>query len=352
MSKAVTVAEIAKRRLRGVHQSTQIGMSGPRGDGQSPRPRISITLSLSQLDPRQPGCVCHALKRSLYPRPPVCTNVPSDYRRIFSRAVLSPDSARTDEPDPLRRGLNDGTATPLPTPFRARSSIFAHPTHPQAPYLRLASLSHGAPFPLPRPTPLRPNSSPHTPLHARSRSSISAHPTHPQADLWQASLPHVRLPLAPNRCAFPTPPCPHHHCLAVLTDPSLDVCAPTSVPLPSNSCRVLLPPIRCPFPTPPPQSFCRVDRPLPCRMCSLRQVSAAVNGRRVRARAGARGRASGSGSRRQCRPRRNDIQGGGANTLGARQGREHASNGLLGSGASRPGARCKCRRRCNYGGRV
>mmetsp|Transcript_37944 Transcript_37944/g.122065 ORF Transcript_37944/g.122065 Transcript_37944/m.122065 type:complete len:182 (+) Transcript_37944:118-663(+) len=55
VSKAVTVAEIAKRRLRGVHQSTQIGISGPAGDGRRPRPRISITLSLSQLNPKQPG---------------------------------------------------------------------------------------------------------------------------------------------------------------------------------------------------------------------------------------------------------------------------------------------------------
>jgi DNA-binding protein len=91
VSKAVTVAEIVKRRLRGVHQSTQIGVSGSVGDGRRLRPRISITLSLSQLDPKQPGCVCPAPHVTTHPRPPARTFVPNDYCRKFSRAVLSPD---------------------------------------------------------------------------------------------------------------------------------------------------------------------------------------------------------------------------------------------------------------------
>ena len=55
VGKAVTVAEIAKRRVRGLYQSTQIGVRVPTRDAQRPRPQITITLSLSPLDPQTPG---------------------------------------------------------------------------------------------------------------------------------------------------------------------------------------------------------------------------------------------------------------------------------------------------------
>ena len=67
MSKAVTVAEITKRRLRGLHQNTQIGLAPAAAtaasqltfDGASaskhPQPDISIVLSLAPLDPSLPG---------------------------------------------------------------------------------------------------------------------------------------------------------------------------------------------------------------------------------------------------------------------------------------------------------
>ena len=53
VGKAVTVAEIAKRRLRGLHQNTQIGLAG--ADGERSTPRIAITLSCAPLDPTLPG---------------------------------------------------------------------------------------------------------------------------------------------------------------------------------------------------------------------------------------------------------------------------------------------------------
>ena len=63
MSKAVTVAEITKRRLRGLHQNTQIGLapaataatSAGASASKHPQPDISIVLSLAPLDPSQPG---------------------------------------------------------------------------------------------------------------------------------------------------------------------------------------------------------------------------------------------------------------------------------------------------------
>ena len=62
MNKAVTVAEITKRRLRGLHQNTQIGLApaaAATNAGASasshPQPEISILLSLAPLDPSQPG---------------------------------------------------------------------------------------------------------------------------------------------------------------------------------------------------------------------------------------------------------------------------------------------------------
>ena len=51
--KAVSVAEITKRRLRGLHQNTQIGLTEKAA--ASAVPTIAITLSLAQLDTSQPG---------------------------------------------------------------------------------------------------------------------------------------------------------------------------------------------------------------------------------------------------------------------------------------------------------
>lgn len=55
VSKAVTVAEIAKRRLRGLHQNTQIGLAETAEESAASQPAISIVLSLQPLDPSQPG---------------------------------------------------------------------------------------------------------------------------------------------------------------------------------------------------------------------------------------------------------------------------------------------------------
>lgn len=62
MNKAVTVAEITKRRLRGLHQNTQIGLAPaaaattPGASASNhPQPEISILLSVAPLDPSQPG---------------------------------------------------------------------------------------------------------------------------------------------------------------------------------------------------------------------------------------------------------------------------------------------------------
>ena len=56
VSKAVTVAEITKRRLAGLHQCTRIGLSEPGGSSAGCRqPIISITLSLAPLASDQPG---------------------------------------------------------------------------------------------------------------------------------------------------------------------------------------------------------------------------------------------------------------------------------------------------------
>ena len=48
VSKAVTVAEIAKRRRRGLHQRTQIGLAAD-------APTVEILLSSEPLDPNLPG---------------------------------------------------------------------------------------------------------------------------------------------------------------------------------------------------------------------------------------------------------------------------------------------------------
>lgn len=53
--KAVSVAEITRRRLRGLHQSTKIGFAAPKADGVKV-PTISLLLSLEPLDALQPGC--------------------------------------------------------------------------------------------------------------------------------------------------------------------------------------------------------------------------------------------------------------------------------------------------------
>ena len=50
VSKCVSVAEIAKRRLRGVHQLNEIGLAD-----DSARPTVGITLSLRPLDAAHPG---------------------------------------------------------------------------------------------------------------------------------------------------------------------------------------------------------------------------------------------------------------------------------------------------------
>jgi len=61
VSKAVTVAEITKRKLRGLHQNTQIGLapaaaaSAGSSTSKHPQPDISIVLSLEPLDPSRPG---------------------------------------------------------------------------------------------------------------------------------------------------------------------------------------------------------------------------------------------------------------------------------------------------------
>lgn len=67
VAKAVTVVEITKRRQRGVHQCTSIGVapasaSSTRrsaGDGDVAKlqvPTIEITLSMQQMDATKPGC--------------------------------------------------------------------------------------------------------------------------------------------------------------------------------------------------------------------------------------------------------------------------------------------------------
>ena len=61
VGKAVTVAEITKRRMRGLHQNTQIGVT-PQDNLRHSRPvydnvtpTIAITLSVAPLDASQPG---------------------------------------------------------------------------------------------------------------------------------------------------------------------------------------------------------------------------------------------------------------------------------------------------------
>ena len=56
------MAEITKRRLRGLHQNTQIGLApaaaattAGASASSNPQPEISILLSLAPLDPSQPG---------------------------------------------------------------------------------------------------------------------------------------------------------------------------------------------------------------------------------------------------------------------------------------------------------
>lgn len=61
--KAVSVAEIIKRRLRGLHQNTQIGLteaaaaaaSASGASAAAAAPTIAITLSITPLDVSQPG---------------------------------------------------------------------------------------------------------------------------------------------------------------------------------------------------------------------------------------------------------------------------------------------------------
>ena len=50
------MAEITRRRLRGLHQNTQIGLQArAEGDRSAPTPTLAITLSLSPLDSSLPG---------------------------------------------------------------------------------------------------------------------------------------------------------------------------------------------------------------------------------------------------------------------------------------------------------
>ena len=56
--KAITVAEIAKRRVRGLHQNTQVGATHAKRselDEAATVPMIQITLSSQALDENQPG---------------------------------------------------------------------------------------------------------------------------------------------------------------------------------------------------------------------------------------------------------------------------------------------------------
>ena len=56
VGKAVSVAEITRRRLRGLHQNTQIGLQArAEGDRSAPTPTLAITLSLTPLDSSLPG---------------------------------------------------------------------------------------------------------------------------------------------------------------------------------------------------------------------------------------------------------------------------------------------------------
>jgi DNA-binding protein len=67
VSKAVTVAEISKRRVRGLHQNTQIGLADPAGasdEAARRAPTIAITLSLAPLDPSLDGCARAAARRA------------------------------------------------------------------------------------------------------------------------------------------------------------------------------------------------------------------------------------------------------------------------------------------------
>ena len=54
VTKAVSVAEIAKRRLRGVHQITRIGLERHVEGGRA-EPTISITLALAGCDEAAAG---------------------------------------------------------------------------------------------------------------------------------------------------------------------------------------------------------------------------------------------------------------------------------------------------------
>ena len=53
--KAVSVAEITKRRLRGLHQNTQIGLPTGTAGSSNGTPALTITLSLTPLDANQLG---------------------------------------------------------------------------------------------------------------------------------------------------------------------------------------------------------------------------------------------------------------------------------------------------------
>ena len=96
VSKAVTVAEIAKRRLRGLHQNTQIGLAEPAEEGAASQPAISIVLSLQPLDPSRPGY-----------QPPL-----TDEEMLDAGVDL-------EEPDGI---VEDGAASSAPPPTAAASA--------------------------------------------------------------------------------------------------------------------------------------------------------------------------------------------------------------------------------------
>jgi len=94
VSKAVTVAEISKRRLRGLHQNTQIGLGAPvEGNARRRSPTILITLSLAPLDTTAAGCgasrLAHVISSArLIPRD-ACVQVSATSHRRRARGRMA-----------------------------------------------------------------------------------------------------------------------------------------------------------------------------------------------------------------------------------------------------------------------
>ena len=107
VAKAVTVAEITKRRMRGLHQSTQIGLATSSCDDHGPSsatgelaPTIRIVLSVQPLDASLPGCVqaspvrptCyHGPNDSILPKPPLDLTRPCSRVLTAWQVPASPD---------------------------------------------------------------------------------------------------------------------------------------------------------------------------------------------------------------------------------------------------------------------